>query len=111
MALRHNALVLAHAHKIRYTSQLSTVFCTLYWTGCRVDSRNLLTRVSLSRHDERRGVAPSGARLPHAVSAELPVTALRHYARVLAQGPAEATHLRDAAVEAGGLLHYGQLRV
>lgn len=43
--------------------------------------------------------------------AELPGRALRDHDRVLAQGPAEAAHVRDVAVEAGGLLHDGQLRV
>lgn len=43
--------------------------------------------------------------------AELPRGAVRDHAGVLAQGPTQATHLRDPAVEAGGLLHHGQLRV
>lgn len=65
----------------------------------------------IDRHDKRRGPTPSGARIPHAVSAELPRGALRDHAGVLAQGPAEKAHVRDPAVEAGGLLHHGQLRV
>ncbi|CAK1584657.1 unnamed protein product [Parnassius mnemosyne] len=63
------------------------------------------------RYDERGGAAPGGARVPHAVPAELPRRALRDHAGVLAQGPAQAAHVRDAAVEAGGLLHHGQLGV
>lgn len=63
------------------------------------------------RHDERGGVTPSGARVPHAVPGRVSRRPLRHHAGVLAQRPPQATHLRDAAVEARGLLHARQLRV
>lgn len=70
-----------------------------------------LRQDSVPGHDQRRGAAPGGPRLPHAVPARLPARALRDHAGVLAQGPREAAHLRDAAVEAGGLLHHGGQRV
>ena len=40
----------------------------------------------LARNDERRGSPPSGARIPDAVAPGLPACAIRHHARVLAQG-------------------------
>lgn len=42
---------------------------------------------------------------------QLSGAALRDNARVLAQGPAQTADIRDSPVEAGGLLHHGQLRV
>ena len=40
----------------------------------------------LARNDERRGSPSSGARIPDAVAPGLPACAIRHHARVLAQG-------------------------
>lgn len=65
----------------------------------------------LPRHDQRGGAASSGPRLPHAMPTRLPARTLRDHAGVLAQGPRQAAHLRDAAVEVGGLLHHGGQRV
>lgn len=61
------------------------------------------------RNDQRRGAPPGGPRLPDAQPARLSRQPLRDNARVLAQGPDETTYVRDAPVEAGGLLHHGRL--
>ena len=62
---------------------------------------------SLKRNDERWSAAPGGAWLPHAVPPWLPQGPVRHHAGVLAQGGDGAAHLRNPAVEAGGVLHHG----
>ena len=58
------------------------------------------------------GTLPAGgARVQDAAAPVLPRPALRHHARVLAQGSRQAAHLRDSAVETGGLLHNVRLGV
>lgn len=66
---------------------------------------------TVSGYDQRGGAAPSGAWLSYALPTRLSYNALRHHARVLAQGRDETTHLRDAPVETRGLFHHGGLRV
>ena len=64
---------------------------------------------SFFRDDQRRGASPGGARLQDAGPPGLPPRALRHHARVLAQGPHEEADVRDPPVEAGGLFHHVRL--
>lgn len=45
------------------------------------------------------------------MSARLPRHTLQHYAGMLEQRSHEETNVRDAPVEARGLLHYGGFRV
>lgn len=59
------------------------------------------------RYDERRSIAPGGAWLPDAGPTELSAGLVRYHARVLAPGPDEEAHVRNTAVETGGLLHHG----
>ena len=63
------------------------------------------------RNDKRWSAAPGGAWLPHAVPSRMPHRSVWHNAGMLAQGPHEAANIRDPAVETGGLLHHGRLRV
>ena len=67
--------------------------------------------VFCSRHDQCRGLTPSGAWIPDAGTTGLPRPALRHHARVLAQRPDEAAHVRDPPMAARRLLHPVRLRV
>lgn len=60
---------------------------------------------TLCRHDQRRSINPSGARLSHANATELWAATVWDNVGVLAQGSHAQTHVRDAAVEARGLLH------
>ena len=64
-----------------------------------------------SRNDKRRGPEPGGTRVPHAEPARMPADPVRHHAGVLAQGPDEEAHLRDAAVAARRLFHSVRFRV
>lgn len=58
-----------------------------------------------SRNDERWSIKPSGAWISNADPAQLHTGPVWHYAGMLAQGPDATTHVRDAAVEVGGLFH------
>lgn len=66
-----------------------------------------LVSFAFRRYDKRRSPEPGRARLPNATAAELQRSPVRDYARMLEQRSDATAYLRDAAVEAGRLLHHG----